>query len=467
MRKVKLNMKELHTYNVVKNLVDNNGNKTTAALKLDITIRQVNRLIKIYKEKGKAGFIHGNRGRTPAKALAKSLSEDIVLLYSNKYQGFNFSHFRDYLLEDENINVSYTFIYDTLTKEGILSPKARKRTRKEYKKQQLLKEKRLENKSDEEIEATVNREIALEDSHPRQERPKYFGENIEMDGSIHLWFGDKKTCLHLAADKTTNTIVGAWFDYYETLNGYYIVFHQILTNYGIPYKFTTDNRSVFNYESLNKSKQTSDKDVLTQFGYACKTLGVELKTTSVSQGKPLVERDNGTFQDRLINELRLNGINNMEGANNYLTNVFVPKFNKKFALDFRKFDSVFEVAPTSEKINYTLAILTPRKIDNGNSIKYKNKYYQPYENNKLICFMPKTECLVINAYNGDLLVTVDDKVYELREVKLHKEVSVDFDLIVEGAKVEKKKYIPPMSHPWRLNSFKKQIEKAHTKHIYA
>ena len=77
--------------------------------------------------------------------------------------------------------------------------------------------------------------------------------------------------------------------------------------------------------------------------------------------------------------------------------MFVPKFNKKFAIDYKKFKSVFEKSPNKEKINYTLAVLTPRKIDNGNSLKYKNKYYQPYLNGKIKCFMPKTECLVINA----------------------------------------------------------------------
>ena len=75
---------------------------------------------------------------------------------------------------------------------------------------------------------------------------------------------------------------------------------------------------------------------------------------------------------------------------------------------------VFETCPSEEKINYTLAVLSPRIIDNGNSIKYKNKYYQPYINNELKCFSPKTECLVIKAFNGELLVAIDEQVLELR-----------------------------------------------------
>ena len=466
MRKVELNMKEKQKYKKIKDYVEHGGNKNRLALQLGLSIRQIDRLIIKYKEKGKSAFVHGNRSRTPINALDKSISEDIILLYKNKYYDFNFNHFKEYLEEEENIKVSYDFIYKTLTKAGFLSPKARKKTKRKFAKQKLLNEKKINlAMSDEQIEKAVNHEIALEDSHPRQEKPKYFGEIIEQDGSIHLWFGDKKCCLHLAVDKATNTIVGAWFDKQETLNGYYHVLYQILNNYGIPYKFVTDNRTVFNYMSLNPDKRTSDKDVLTQYGYACKQLGIDLETTSVSQAKGLIERDNGTFQGRLVQELRLNNINTIDEANKYLIEVFVPKFNSKFALNYKKFQSVFEKSPNKEEINYTLAILTPRKIDNGNSIKYYGKYYQPYLNNELKCFMPKTDCLVIKAFNGDLLVTIDEQVLELKELSRNEKFSKNFDEVIEVK--EKKKYIPPMSHPWKLKSFLKQIEKSHNQHQYA
>lgn len=466
MRKVELRMKEQEKYDVIKELVDHNGNKNRASKKLGISRRQIDRLIIIYKEKGKSGFIHGNRGHIPAKALDKSISKNIILLYKNKYYDFNFNHFKKFLEEKENIKVSYKFIYNTLTKEGILSPKARKKTKRKFAKQKLLQEKKVNlTMTEAKLNEIINHEVALEDSHPRLEKPKYFGEVIEQDGSIHLWFGKLKTCLHLAIDKATSTIVGAWFDKQETLNGYYHVLYQILTKYGIPYKFFTDNRTVFNYMSLNPDKRTSDKDVLTQYGYACKQLGIALETSSVSQAKGLIERTNGTFQGRLVQELRLNNITTIEEANKYLIDVFVPSFNEEFSLNYKKFPSVFETSPTEEKINYTLAILTPRKIDNGNSIKFRNEYYQPYLDNELKCFMPKTECLVIKAFNGDLLVAIDEKVYELRKLQRNMSISKEFD---EAIKVkEKKKYIPPMSHPWKLASFKKQLQKSHGKHQYA
>ena len=466
MRKVELRMNEQEKYKVIKELVEHNGNKNRASKKLGISRRQIDRLIIKYKEKGKSSFIHGNRGHIPSKALDKSISENIILLYKNKYYDFNFNHFKSFLETKENIFVSYKFIYNVLTKEGILSPKAKKRTKREFAKQKLLKEKKIDlAMNDVLINTIINHEINLEDSHPRGEKPKYFGEIIEQDGSIHLWFGEKKTCLHLAIDKATSTVVGAWFDYQETLNGYYHVLYQILTKYGIPYKFFTDNRTVFNYISLNPDKRTSDKDVLTQYGYACKQLGIDLETSSVSQAKGLIERTNGTFQGRLVQELRFNNITTIEEANKYLDEVFVPNFNKEFALDYKKFPTVFEASPSDEKINYTLAILTPRKIDNGNSIKYQNKYYQPYLDNKLKCFMPKTECLVIKAFNGELLITIDEQILELKELNRNERFSKEVNEKDEVK--ERTKYIPPMTHPWKLASFKKQLQKAHTNHVYA
>lgn len=465
MRKVELRMNELKKYEVIKELVDHGGNKNSVALKLDLSKRQINRLIIKYKEKGKSSFVHGNRGHSPVKALDNSFSNDIVLLYTTKYQDCNFSHFKDLLHDRENINVSYNFIYTTLTKHEIFSPKIRKSTRKKLKKIQLLKKKDFLNKSNVEINEMVNHLIVLEDAHPRQEKPKYFGEIIEMDGSIHNWFGDFKSCLHLAIDVCTGNIVGGLFQKQETLKGYYLIYKQILMNYGIPYKFKTDNRTVFNYESTNESERTSDMDVLTQFGYACKTLGTDLETTSVSQAKGTIERANGTFQGRLVQELRIEGITDLELANNYLVNTFIPNFNKRFALNYKKFPNAFEPSPKEDFINYTLAVLTPRKIDNGNAIKFNNKYYQPFANNNLVCFLPHTECLVIKALNEELFVSIDETVYELRELLSHKKFSkyLDDDKVVSKHKTV---HVPPMTHPWKVAYFKKQLKKAHTLHIY-
>ena len=143
MRKVELRMNEKEKYEIIKELVDHNGNKNRASKKLDISRRQIDRLIIKYKEKGKAGFVHGNRTRKPINAFDNSISENIILLYKNKYYDFNFNHFKKFLNKEENIKVSYDFIYKTLTKEGILSPKARKKTKRNFAKQNYLRKRKL------------------------------------------------------------------------------------------------------------------------------------------------------------------------------------------------------------------------------------------------------------------------------------------------------------------------------------
>lgn len=133
--------------------------------------------------------------------------------------------------------------------------------------------------SGEQIDHLVSYEVALEDSHSGDEKSKYFGEVIEQD-AIHNLFDETKACLHLAIDKATFTIAGNWFDKQEILNGFYHVFYQILTNYGIPYKFFTDNRTIFNYMSLMVKELVTK--MLTQYSYDCNQLGIDFETASVS-----------------------------------------------------------------------------------------------------------------------------------------------------------------------------------------
>ena len=97
MKKVELRVMEQIKYEIIKNLVDNNGNKHRVAIKLGITLRQVNRLIQIYKTKGKAGFVHGNRIRLSIKTISQEVKDRIIKLYKNKYLSANFKHFKNSL----------------------------------------------------------------------------------------------------------------------------------------------------------------------------------------------------------------------------------------------------------------------------------------------------------------------------------------------------------------------------------
>lgn len=230
--------------------------------------------------------------------------------------------------------------------------------------------------------------------------------------------------------------------------GYYQVLKQILLNYGIPSSIKTDNRMVFSNNQITKnpSLKTREKDSYTQFGFACKQLGISLITTSNPQNKGRVERCFGTLQSRLITEMKINNVKTLEAANCFLEE-FVIAHNKKFALQHNVSTSVFSEQMKREFVNQILAVYSYRKTDSGCSIKFENKYYQIFKNNELVNFRKKTECLVIKNLEQQLFVSVENQIYQLKELKIHKDYSYNFDLQTKPELKEKNHYIPPQSHP--------------------
>jgi len=454
-------MDENEKYQIIKRLADTNGNKQTACLKIGCSLRHINRLIVGYKDSGKAFFVHGNRGRKPATALPEDAKQLVLDLYRTKYYTANLTHYCELLEEYENIKISISTINSILRKEYILSPKANRISRKTVKKElKALQSKTKSTKKAAEIQSSI---LDLEDAHPRQPRCAYFGEMIQMDASEFVWFGTVKSHLHIAVDDATGTLVGAWFDSQETLNGYYHVLHQILNQYGIPYQFFTDNRTVFEYKLKNDSNV--EKDTFTQFGYACKQLGIDIRTSSVPQSKGRVERMNGTLQSRLPVELRLKGVSSIEEANEFLKS-YLKKFNKRFALPIDNIKSVFETQPDVDKINLTLAVISSRKIDNGSCLKYHNNYYLPVDSHGLAAHYRKgTSAMVIKAFDDELYTCINNQIYALEILLNHKLSSESFDLSKLPTK-PKMKYIPPMSHPWKQASFERYMKKqAHRKDV--
>lgn len=455
MKKVDLNVMEQRKYEVIKKLVETDGNKKRAAMTLNCSTRHINRLIKTYKEQGKSGFQHGNRGRKPSIFKGDNFKQDIIDLYKTKYYDTNFSHFKDLLAVNESITVSYSFIHTTLSQVSILSPKPYKRTVSKLKK--ILKEKQKQKRrlTCEEQDLIVNNNILDSySSHARLPRVKYFGERVEIDASEEFWINGVKWHLHGAIDCSTGVVLGGFFDYQETLNGYYHLFEIIWRKYGVPYKFVADNRTVFAYNS--SKEKTIEKDTLTQFGYACHQLGVNLETTSIPEKKGRIERLWQSFQGRLIPEMRLANIQNIEEANEFLKK-FIAQYNKKFALPIDYTTSVFEDVD-KKLINSTLSIVSTRIFDKGCSIKFKNKHYQAFLHNKMRNFRKGTKCLVIETFDKKLLCNVDDTLYELVEVDKFVSISIDFDIDNKKAK-QHGKYIPPITHPWKQASFMAYLNK--------
>lgn len=449
-------MDEQKKYEVIKGLADHpESSKERAALTLGCTVRHINRLLAGYRASGKEYFVHGNKGRKPANTIPEATKQVVMDLYRNKYYDANFTHYTELLAKHEKLTISASSVSKILEREYILSPNVSRAKQKRMKKE--LKELKKAAKTQKEADVIQTNLVAVEDAHSRRPRAAYFGELLQMDATPYEWIPGCIWHLHLAIDDACGRIVGAWFDTQETLRGYYQIFHQILTTYGIPYKFFTDRRTVFTYKK--KNSPSLDEDTYTQFAYACHQLGVELESSSVPQAKGRVERLNQTLQSRLPIELRLQGITTIGAANEFL-NSYIKEFNEKFALPLNHIKSVFEIQPSNEKINLILAVLCERTVDTGHYLRHSNQYYRMLDSKGMqVHYRKGTKAMFIQAFDGDQYCCVNDKdIYALECIPEHEGRSKDLDLGHEESRPEKK-YIPPMNHPWRKTTFGKFVKK--------
>lgn len=446
-------MNEQKKYEVIKSLADHpdTANKDRAALILGCTKRHINRMLQGYIRNGKDFFIHGNRGKKPATAISIEIRQKVIDLYRNKYFEANFEHYTELLKKNEGISISASSVMSILESECILSPKATKAKRRRIK--QKLKDQKKAAKTQKELSSIQSNLVSVENAHSRRPRCAYFGELQQMDATPYEWVHGQVWHLHLAIDDASGIVTGAWFDTQETLNGYYHVFKQILTDYGIPYKFLTDKRSVFTYKK--KDVLSDDKDTYTQFAYACKQLGIELESSSIPQAKGRIERLNQTLQSRLPIELRLAGVTDINKANEFLHS-YIKEFNEKFALPLYGIKSVFEMQPSKEKINLTLAVLTERTVDCGHAIQFEKKFYKMIDYKGVqIHYRKGTKVMLIKALDRSMFACVNDKdIYALEEIPTHEHKSKDLDADYKPPK-PKKTYIPAMNHPWRRSAFNK------------
>ena len=298
---------------------------------------------------------------------------------------------------------------------------------------------------EEKVELFQSRRISFEQAHTRRSSNMFgFGQEVQMDACEKIWFGDIVTYLHLSVDKGTKKVLSGWFEYEELTRGYFVLLFNMIINYGIPKRIKTDNRTTFSNQD--------NKVETTQFGIICSMLGIELVTTSVSTAKANVERENGTFKNRLIAELRHENIIDIDEANRYLNEVFIPKMNKKFSYEIDPNTSKMRNNDYSEhELNLIISEKYTRIIDNASSIKYNNKYYIPAnpDTGEVTCFMKKTECKFIITYNAEYWCEIENNYYMLIELKdrnttMKKEIH-------NNKPSEKKQYVPPANHPWRKN----------------
>lgn len=302
MEGVTLNQKEQKRLMVLNQVGEGRLVGWQAAETLDLSLRHTRRLMAQYRWEGAAALAHGNRGRKPDHALSEELRQRVADLANTVYRGFNTQHFTEVLLEREGIGMSRSTVRRILRSAGVSSPRKRRAPR----------------------------------HRSRRERRAQEGQLLQIDGSRHDWLQGRGPWLTLigAIDDATGRVPYALFREQEDAQGYFLLMEGIVAREGIPLAVYHDRHSIFEHaenavESLQE--QLEGRRNPTQFGRLMQELGVTSISSYSPQAKGRVERLWGTFQDRLVSELRLAGASNREEANRVLGDL-LPRFNDRFGV---------------------------------------------------------------------------------------------------------------------------------------
>lgn len=434
---VKLVDKELYS-ETIKKVLSKDLTQKEAGLILDITDRQIRRLITKYKNMGEDAFVHKNINNQNAKKISDDIPTKIIDDYLTNYYDYGFTHF--YEEQGRKYGVSFSYMVEKFGTNYIISPYAQHRTVKLY--NENMKKAIRDNSITESQEKLFEQRKQEEfEKHIRKSSLHYsFGEEVQMDAAFWVWFGTEETALHLVVDKATKKVLAGYFDYEETTNAYLVVLMNMIINFGIPKRIKTDKRNSF---SVNNAKSSKSKLNITQFGRICEDLEIELECSSNPLFKPNAERENGTFKRRLKAELRHNGITTIEEANKYLNEVFIHKINERFSYKINPKKNVMrENNYTEDELNLIISIRNERTIDNASSIKYFNNYYLPIdvETGEVISFKSGTKCTVVNSYDNKLFGIIDGNTYMLVLIEKREE---------ENKRATKNGFKPNENHPWR------------------
>jgi len=286
-----------------------------AAAVLDVTERQLRRLLASYRAEGPGGLVHGNRGRAPVQTLSAALRARIVQLAEGRYAGVNDTHLSELLAQEEGIAVSRSTVRRLRVEAGLARPRTRR--------------------------APTHRR--------RRERMARAGMLVQIDGSQHRWLGEAApACTLLAAiDDATGAVEGAVFREQEDAAGYLELLLGLVQGVGCPHAVYHDKHGIVvrpagERESL--AEQLRGHRDLTQVGRALEQLGIGSVRAHSPQAKGRVERLFGTLQDRLVVELRLAGMTTLEAANAFLPD-FLARFNRRFGVPATQDVAAFQPLP--------------------------------------------------------------------------------------------------------------------------
>lgn len=295
---ITIKQKELTRYEVLRRVLDGVLSLEEATRYLSVGYRQARRLKKKVEEQGAAGLVHGNRGRAAWNRIPEEVVSQVMRL-SEEFQGFNDTHFAEKLAE-QGVNVSRESVRRLRRAAGV-KPKRKRRPRKH---------------------------------HRRRSRKSHEGLMMLWDGSPHRWFGNTNCCLMAAMDDARGTILAAVFVDNECSWGYLDLLRRVVRGYGVPASVYQDKHTALkrNDDFWSLDEQLQGRQEPTQVGMALEALGIQPIFANSPQAKGRVEKLFETLQDRLVAEMNHVGIGDMEAANEYLQQTFIPAFNERFAL---------------------------------------------------------------------------------------------------------------------------------------
>ncbi len=294
--------------------------------------RTIERYLQQYQKVGIQFVIHRNTGRTPANKIPDRLKRQVQSLIKEKYYDVNLQHLAELLEKHEGLRVKRETLRGWA--HEIHHVKRAKRRRSQVRK--------------------------------RRERMESAGLLLQMDGSPHRWFGDRKSCLIALIDDATSEVHAEFFES-ETTEGCLKVLRDYIAKRGIFKALYVDKAGIFGGPKRCNFSQVQR---------ACEELGIEIIFANSPQGKGRIERSFDTFQDRLVPELRLRNITDMPSANQYLQEVFIPDYwQKNIAVKAQNIKSEFKPVPAHISLENICVQKAYRKIRRDHTFSYGNQFY--------------------------------------------------------------------------------------------
>jgi len=340
--RVVMTTKELRRVHVIRQALDKKLTQVKAASVLGLTTRQVRRLMRRVGQDGDAGLVHRGRGKPSNRRIAETVKAKILRLYTTRYGDFGPTLAAEKLAERHGLPVHAETLRLWLLAQGVEHFQRRKRPHRAW-----------------------------------RARKAYVGELVQLDGSHHDWFeGRGAPCVLLAYIDDASSRVWAGFYEYEGTWPALDSFRRYVQQYGLPLAVYTDKHTTYKSPSEpTLEEQLTGQPPQSQFERSLAELGVDVLHAHSPQAKGRVERLFGTFQDRLIKELRLAKIATVDAANQFLA-TYLPHYNQRFTVLPARPTDLHQPCPARRELDRILCITTRRVLRRDGTVAHHGQLYQ-------------------------------------------------------------------------------------------